>query len=238
VINGLRQQNLSKWEIRMMAQEASWASLPPDSRVRIAWVDCSPELLQPIAAQIRKECHVDVIPFLLDDIAESPALLETAGIDMFVTTINHYDEMRLLLRQCGRAGDPAERLVLSLSRQVVSGLATIGADDHIAVFYDSANFRRAVEMFLAEYGALGNYYYYSTRYGQENLEQQLAACNRVILPPDSRYMDKFTEKIRAICVKRGLKALPFESAVDYGSLLSLKERARRCWLEKAERQNG
>lgn len=234
LLTGLHKQGLSKWEVAMMAKEAAWSELASNEQIQVAWVDCSPELFRPVARQIEAECHVAVTPFLLDDLVRTPSMLADKGFDLIATTINHYEELEPLAALQEYAGVGFERLVLSMSRPVVSAAAGIESRDSIAVFYDSAMYRRSVEMFLVEFGAKARYHYYPMRYGTGSFTDRLQEWNLVIVPPDPEYMGNLPADIASICQKNGIRILRFENIIDYGSLQYLKERAQRCWLEKSD----
>jgi DNA-binding transcriptional regulator YhcF (GntR family) len=233
LLSTLKQQGLGKWEVEQMAREVAWAALTHNELVHVAWVDCSPELLEPVTRQIKDRCHVRVSSFLLNDIMEDPYALAGKNYDLIATTINHFDELKALAELPEYANASFERLVLSLGRTVVSTIAAIRPGDHIAVFYDSAMYRRSVEMFLAEFGAQAHYTYYPLRYGIEEFSHHIADCDLVIVPPDTSYMDGMVQKILETGRKNGVKTLLFENIIDYGSLLWMKERAQGCWLKKA-----
>jgi hypothetical protein len=233
LLSALKQRGLGKWEVEQMAREAAWAALTHSELVHITWVDCSPELLDPVTRQIKDRCHVRVSSFLLNDIIEYPYALAEKNYDLIATTINHFDELKAPAELPEYANTSFERVVLSLGRAVVSTIATIRFGGHIAVFYDSAMYRRSVEMFLAEFGVQAYYTYYPLRYGIKGFSYHIAGCDLVIVPPDTSYMDGMVQKILEIGRQNRVKTLLFENTIDHGSLLWMKERAQGCRLKKA-----
>jgi len=64
--------------------------------LKIALVECNPEILYQTAAQLRQLPGIDLYTFVLDDVRRYPYAL-AEDMDLIITTMTHYDELAELI---------------------------------------------------------------------------------------------------------------------------------------------
>lgn len=166
-IQRLRELNLSRRQMEELMLSRIWESMPQAQRLCVAWVDCSEELLEPMAAALRHACGVQVQPYLVWQAVAEPALLFKPECAAVVTSIMHYEELMTVpaLRTAR-----FETAVLPLSHNTVCALARLprGEGTRIAAVYATPQFREIIERYLEELGTTQPCDYFVLGTGKEN----------------------------------------------------------------------
>lgn len=226
VVARLRELGLNRGEIAALAQDCAWSRLQEQERPRLAWVDCCPEMLGPIARQIEVECGFSVGTMLLEEVAAAPECLEREYFHAVSTTIEHYEELDHNAREVlHRMGVTVDRVVLSLTPETVGAIAGIASGERVAVAHDTPVFFSNTNKYLAELGVKSNPL--PIALGEEALP---AAGDMpfqwLVLPPDERYRGGECGRMAKRARQLGAKTIHLCHTMDFGSLRYLKARAR------------
>lgn len=223
-------------ETEHLFKEYIWNHLPEDEKVRIAWVDCSVEILRDVEAEIELFCNARVTSLLLDDVFANWKLLSEGNYDVMATTINHYDEIRQWME---KKGEPPlkcdmEMVILTVSRMTVSQMAQIEQDMQVLVVYESEDYRYSIECYLKEFSVKGKIRYVNlsdiVTYLIDNTEKAA-----VILPQDFSFRGGKVKEIYLYCAERDIFCFAFQQVIDSGSMIHLKKQIQEQWVRKAEK---
>ena len=227
-------------EIERMFMESAWRHVPDSQRLKLAWIDCSEEILQDTAEEIAAFCNVHADSFLIDEIREDPSILNREKYDLFATTINHHDEVWATVKHVVEGGDriPVEKVVLSVSNETISNIAKLRGEKPIAVIYGGEWYRFSVECFLKEFGVVSPYAYIPVKNTIHELERNTSRYQAVILPQNPSYKDGLIKEIQLLCEKKGICSFLFHQYADQGSLYHLRGLVFKRWLDEAAASEG
>lgn len=229
----LTSEGLPLQEIEHLFLETAWETLPENEKLKVAWVDCSAEILKGTAEALEESCHVRAFPCLLGEVERDGASFIKQGYDVVVTTVNHYDALcDSLEKVAGPLPFHMEMAVLSVSRATVSQIAKIGDRTKVMSFYDSELYRYSVERYLQEFSVRAEITHVALNQALNILVRPETNPQTVILPQDSAYGGGLVGEIEKYCRKNGILCFPFQQMIDSGSLLHLKQRFQEIWLEK------
>ena len=229
----LNGSGLTFHEIENLFLERIWSRLPEREKVSVAWVDCSEEILKACAEELAGFCNAKVTPVLLDDVREDAGILISGGFDMVVTTINHVDDVKRLVKKKtgGELPFEVEMVVMSPSRLSISSVAKIEKSWTAVLIYHDEWYLYSMKRYLLELGMKGKGEYVRAEEALSYLER--ADKNTVvILPQDSDYMDGLPGKVRQYCEGHGLSCFQFCQTIDNGSLMHLKKKIQERWMKK------
>lgn len=186
--------------------------------VRIGAVDCSPEALVAMSAQIASLSHVDLYEYLLQPLIDSSQRFES-GLDLVVTTPTHFDQ----LSEKMHADKPPVRLVMGLSTDTALRLAMLPKEAKVGILCASERFSGVIMRTCEKYSALQTPPKALLFGDRDRTEQLLRTCDHLILPVS--YL-KFCSKLEQPLIKKFMEENPFvlfEYRVEKGSLLYLEE---------------
>lgn len=229
----LNGSGLTWHEIENLFLERIWSRLPEREKVRIAWVDCSQEILKACASELAASCNAKVIPVLLDDVREDAGILINGGYDMAVTTINHVDDVKRLVKKKngGKLPFEVEMVVMSPNRMTISRVARIGREQRAVLVYQEQWYLYSMKRYLKELGLKGRGEYIPIDRAFKYLEG--AGENTVvILPQDLEFMEGLPGKLLQYCEEHKLDCFQFCQAIDEGSLMHLKRKIQEFWIRK------
>lgn len=213
-----------------------WEHLPASEKLRLAWIDCSDEILQDTARELEKSCNVLVTPLLIDDLEADLSLLSGGGFDMVATTINHYDEV-IQLWERAMAEPPRfeiNTVVLTISKETISRIAKLEPDMQVIAVYGSELYRFSLQCYLEEFSVQGMIIYVPLDEVEKYLEQNTSR-KAVILPQDFSYQDGEVRRIFEYCMDHAIFCLAFQQIIDNGSLAHLKKRIQQKWSGDGEK---
>lgn len=220
-------------EIENLFLERIWNRLPEREKVRVAWVDCSKEILKACASELASACNAKVTPVLLDDVREDADILIRGGFDIAVTTINHVDDVKRLVKKKNRGKMPfeVEMVVMSPSRMSISRVARIGREQRAVLVYEDQWYLYSMKRYLKELGLKGRGEYVPIEQALEYLKD--AGENTVvILPQDTEFKEGLPGKLRHYCEEHKLDCFQFCQVIDDGSLMHLKKKIQEFWIKK------
>lgn len=190
-----------------------------DERIKIAFIDCSEEVLSITCKQIEKIKNVKVSTFLLEDLNKGLRIID-GDYDIIATTIYHYEEVsRLLLNKYSRV----EKLALNLSNKTISEMVKISEDEKISILYRSNNFLENIETQFRELKK--DNIRVSCRYSDEIffMDNELYGTDIMFVPNDCvETKNQEVLKVLDNFKLKGKRIIPFEYVIDEGSLLRLK----------------
>lgn len=199
----------------------------------MAWVDCSEEILKACAEELADFCNAGVAPVLLDDVREDAGILTDGNFDMVVTTINHVDDVKRLVKKKtgGELPFEVEMVVMSPGRLSISQVAKIDKRQTAVLIYQDEWYLYSMKRYLRELAMKGRGEYVRAGEALSYLEQ--ADENTVvILPQDSDYMEGLPIKIQQYCEEHGMTCFRFCQVIDNGSLMHLKKKIQERWMKK------
>lgn len=238
-VERLKDCGLSWHETEHLFFKYMWEHLPVPEKPRLAWIDCSDEILKDTAGEIEKSCNVLVTPLLIDDLEADLSLLSDGGFDIVATTINHYDEVMQIWERT--MGEPPRfelhTVVLTIGRETVSRIAKLEPDMRIVAVYRTELYRYSLECYLEELAVQGEIIYVPMEDAIDYLKQN-AGRKAVILPQDFSYQEGAVRRIFEYCMDCGIFCLAFRQIIDNGSLEHLKLHIQQKWSEEGETDTG
>lgn len=197
--------------------------------VRICAVDCSPEPLSVMCAQLSELPDVDVYEYLLQPVLDSPYRFQP-NADIVVTTPTHYDQ---LSRKMGQ-DTPMLRLVMDTSRGTLLQLARIPAEHMVGILCHSKRFASIMIEACEKYCALEK----KPLVGYFNDETSFSAVinysDQLILPPNYLRFTSSEQQQRINTAPFYAPPLIFEYGLETGSLIGLGERVNSLLAAKLQ----
>lgn len=103
--------------------------------LKVALVECNPEILSQTADQLRQLAGIEVYSYLLDEIRHYPYAL-AEEMDLIVTTVTHADEVESLTT----AGKKLARVALRLRPRCVGQLVKLPEDARLGILSSSLRY--------------------------------------------------------------------------------------------------
>lgn len=196
--------------------------------LKVAVVDCNPETLMHMSAQLRKIEDVELYSYLLSDILAYPYKL-SEEMDLVVTTTEHVEE----LRQCLAAPQKLLRVALRLSPRCVAKLVRLPAGKKVGLLCASEKFASLLLGACRQYS--DDDVQPSVRLFDRELDtKQYLSDKDVILVPDDyeRFFDAQTNlSLRELDENSRLIRCAYR--IDEGSTIHLEEKIARLKEKRA-----
>ena len=191
--------------------------------IQVALVDCNPETVSLVAAQLRAIRSIELHSFLLNEISVQPYRLEQ-GIDLVVTTNLHMQEVTRML------SDPQklEQAVLTPDPATVIELTGLPAGAKVGIVCKSSRFAAMVLRECSVYaktGQIGTFLF-----GGQELAEFLSEKDALILPADWEHLCSGEE--RQMIHAAGVHCIRYHCGMDRGSMLHLEERLQTIQKDK------
>lgn len=118
-------------------------------------------------------CNVGVAPVLLDDVREDAGILTEGNFDMVVTTINHVDDVKRLVKKKtgGELPFEVEMVVMSPGRLSISQVAKIDKRQTAVLIYQDEWYLYSMKRYLRELAMKGRGEYVRVGEALSYLEQ-------------------------------------------------------------------
>jgi len=197
--------------------------------VKIALIDCSPEALAQITAQMAPLTKVEVTRFLLDDIFANPARLGP-DLDLLVVTSTHAAQLAEFLH----ADRPLTTIVMTLSTDTVAQLARIPAEAKVGILCRSRRFGEITQRACERYCRLDSPPEVVRWDLDEDASALLARVDTLILPKAYQTLcppEQLPELQRYLGSGH---AVLYHYEMDQGSLLTLTEQVQAVLRARAE----
>lgn len=196
--------------------------------VRIAAVDCSPEALHSMIAQLSTFTYVDSFQFLLQPILDSTQTF-TPDVDIAVTTPTHLDQLQEKL-------PPDMQLipaVMALSSATVLQLARIKKDQQVGIICQSDRFCSLVQKACKQYCIL-SHPPTEARFGELN-ESFFKNLSAVIVPQGYLQFASQDELDLIQKFKEKSSVIQYEYNIQKGSLLYIEQQLEHIYKLKSQR---
>lgn len=118
-------------------------------------------------------CNAGVAPVLLDDVREDAGILTEGNFDMVVTTINHVDDVKRLVKKKtgGELPFEVEMVVMSPGRLSISQVAKIDKRQTAVLIYQDEWYLYSMKRYLRELAMKGRGEYVRAGEALSYLEQ-------------------------------------------------------------------
>lgn len=197
--------------------------------VKVGLIDCNPEALAQISAQMAPLTNVEITRFLLDDILATPERLGPE-LDLLVVTSTHVAQLAEFLD----TERPLVTVVMTLSNDTAVALARIPKDAKVGILCTSKRFGEIIQRAVDRYCELDTPPALCRWDLGETAHSLLKCADTIILP----------KAYQTLCPPGELPALEqylghsqsilYHFEMDQGSLLSLTEQARQVLRVRAE----
>lgn len=196
--------------------------------VRVALVECNPEVLAQIAPQLCRLPDVLLTTFLLDEVRAQPGAL-AAHEDMMITTTEHASELGKMTGQ----PEKIAKIALRLSSRSVSPIVRLAPGQHVGMAVRSLRFGRLLGQFLSSYTEgllldepclLDN---------PETLRAYLTGKTALLVPEgwESFCPAQSAALLRAFSHTQ--KLIPCAYSIDEGSAIYVREKLERLQLRRS-----
>ena len=200
--------------------------------LRIAWIDCTREMLYSTAQQIREHIHVNIDSFVLLDVLENPSIVN-GKYDLVVTTENH----RAALKEVINAKESIVSIRPSIANECGILIAKIPPHVPIWAFCETESYCRYVQRLMDQFekkNPLRFFFYHNEdlkSFDASATQSALIVPHDIALLADSQLMSRINHYRAA-----GGLCIPLQYVIDKGSLLLLGEKVQ--WLSNLKWNRG
>ena len=230
----LAESGFSDTDIDEMLQERVLLHRKKRGRIRAAWVECCPELLEYGKTIATSNEHLEITPLPLSTLGQLPTA-SLSAYDIILTAGNHEEEI-VTAAPC--AADAVVRLVFELTGPCIIALAKISSQEKVAVWSVSPTFLDIMHDKLGMFHNLGEVLNLTGEANLAAIEEKLQHCDVLIVPPEHEGLGKLG-MMAAIgrFAKNGGEVIRFAYQLDRGSFIHLEEKVNTL-LEKRARQGA
>ena len=150
MLDTLKELELSPSEVQIFVELRLREYARRGDKVKVALVECTPEILGQIAEGLRKAVGAEVRPLLLEDVLRYPYRLEEDA-DIVITTQTHAAELEKALP----AGKKLMRAALALRTESVREIAAILPGKNVKIACKSERFGRLMAEACKNYSRCG-----------------------------------------------------------------------------------
>lgn len=190
--------------------------------LKIAFVECNPEILSQAAEQLRRLSGIDVFTYVLDEVRRYPYAL-AEEMDLIVTTMTHSEEVLQLVT----ASKKIARVALRLQPRCVAQIVRLPDDAVVGILCGSLRYgellRQTCEAYADRVEVL-----------QPKLLGNAAGCAELLSSVDALLIPEQYEKYCTALELEQLKAfasqkplLPCAHQIDEGSFMYVEDKIRR-----------
>ena len=220
MLETLRSLSLSPEEMQIFVELKLRECLLHGSRVKLGFVECSPEILGQITDRLRDYPQIEVIPYLLEDILRYPYKIND-DTDLVVTSATHAAALEEALPDSRNL----VRMALAMRPQCVKNIAQLEKEARVGIVCQSERFFELLREVLKNYTETEEPKT-AFFFGGEDLAAYLKEKDAVLVP--ANYENFCSGKEAALLEKfsaRHILVLCSYQA-DQGSLYYLDERLR------------
>ena len=196
--------------------------------VKVAVIDCNPEVLQLMEAQLSQIPHTQVASFSLRQIAEIADKLNS-DYDIILTTTSHYSEVEEFIA----SNKVFSMLAMMTSTDTIIELAHLPENARAGVVCSSNNFLTIVRMNYSNMPTSGGRTLCAHLLGSEKLECFLKGKDVIIVPKhyETFASAKDIELIRDFEASGG-KLIHYDYVIDHGSYIHAEKLVRKSLNNK------
>jgi DNA-binding transcriptional regulator YhcF (GntR family) len=223
----LEDMGFSPMEVNIFLELKMREHAEQDRKVKVAVVECNPESLAQITEHMRNLVHVDLYPYLLDNVEAYPYILSD-DIELVVTTAKHADLLESMLP----AGSKIIRVALRLRPGCFSDIIRLRKKQSVGILCDSIRFGNLLHTTCQRYTEGLRLADPQTFSAVEDLDTYLADKDALLVPEsyEANRSSEVAQTLRAFQKKGTL--IPCAYELDEGSFLYLDVKTKRILEEK------
>lgn len=220
----------SKREIRIFLELKLRERDAMYQNVRVGVIDCNPEALDIIYAQLSEIPNVDISKFLLKDALSNPYRMEET-LDLVITTSNHLEDVQ----QLAKFRDKLMFMVLSPSQSTAVNLAKLAEGAAVGILCASQKFSEIIWAGCERFCTLQNPPEVALLGKTKEVEGFLARKDVLVMPKGYlRFCTKGEEKALGLFLAQGKQIISFDYQIDKGSFFYLRERIEQIYRSRDE----
>jgi len=222
MLNQLEEMNFSMLETKIFLDLKLRDREKIQENLKIALVECNPEVLAQAAEQLRSLHAVDLYTYVLDEIRRYPYAL-AEEMDLIITTVNHADEVGKLV------GAPKKmaRVALQLQPRCVGQIVRLPEDGTVGILCGSLRYGELLRQTCLAYADQVRILEPKLLGSSDVCGNLLPAVDAVLLPENYEMYCTHEEKkaLEAFGKEKSLLLCAYQ--IDEGSLMYVEDKIRR-----------
>ena len=215
----LEQLGFSIHEMHIFLQLKLQELAARQSNLKVAVVECNPEILAQLCEQLRRIDRLDLYSYVLDEVLAYPYKI-AEDMDLVITTQEHAEALEKMISSDRKIA----KIALSLRADCIARLVKLRAGERVGIVCDSLRFgdllTRACGVFAPQ-AAVDRPCLFSSCAGY------LAGKEAILVPENcERYADADTIQVLRDFSARG-EMIPCVYQIDEGSFMYLEERIEK-----------
>lgn len=195
--------------------------------LKIALVECNPEILSQAAEQLRQLNGIDLYTYVLDEVRHYPYAL-AEEMDLIITTMNHAEEVHQLVN----TNKKIARIALRLQPRCVGQIVKLPDDATVGILSGSMRYGELLRQTCSTYADRLQLLPPRQLGAAEGFDAMLAQADAVLLPDQ---YEKFCTRqeldaLAAFSARKPLLRCAFE--IDEGSFMYVEDKIRRLSEKK------
>ena len=218
----LEQLNFSISEMSIFIKLKLQERAAQQDNLKVAVVECNPEILSQLCEQLRQISHVDLYSYLLEDVLAYPYKIEEE-MDLVVTTQEHAEAIGEMMSSSQKIA----KIALQPHANCISQIVKLGAGERVGILCQSPRFgllmTRICDLFAPQAAVDAPCTFDS------NSADYLRDKSAILVPESyERYADAPSVKTVEDFAAHG-KVIACSYQIDDGSLMYLKEKLQKLW---------
>lgn len=190
--------------------------------LKIALVECNPEILAQISEQLRTLTGIDVYTYLIDEVRRYPYAL-AEEMDLIVTTITHSEEVHQLVT----ASKKIARVALRLQPRCVAQIVRLPDDAVVGVLCGSLRFGEMLRQTCESYADRVEILQPRLLGDPKGCEALLCKVDALLIPEQYEKYASAEERAQLEDFGRDKPLLPCAYQIDEGSFMYVEDKIRR-----------
>ena len=229
LLDKLEEMGFSQTEISIFLALKQRERTEDLSVVKVAVVECTPEMVSQLSEQIRSVKNIELYSYLFESVRQYPYTMDEET-DLVVTTAVHADYLESVLSDRKKIA----RIACRLSLETIANIAKLKTGDNLGILCGSVRFCDLIYQASRKYVRNVNFQKPQIFSDTTDLDAFLADKDAVLVPKNyEKYCSaEAAAKLRGF-EKRG-RLIPCDFEMDEGSFLSLEEKLRLLREEKTK----
>ena len=227
LLQQLEDMGFSPMEVNIFLELKMREHAEQDRKIKVAVVECNPESLSQITDHLRKLAHVDLYPYLLENVEAYPYII-TDDFELVITTAKHADFLESVLP----ASTKIVRVALRLRSGCFSEIIRLHKKQNVGILCDSIRFGNLLHTTCQRYTeglCLTDPQIFSS---VTDMDAYLADKDAVLVPEnyEASRSPQIVQALHSFRKKGSLILCAYE--LDEGSFLYLDVKTKRILEEK------
>ena len=195
--------------------------------LKIALVECNPEILSQAADQLRQLAGIDVYTYVLEEVRRYPYAL-AEEMDLIITTMTHADEVEQLVT----ASKKIARVALRLQPRCVGQIVKLPDDAVVGILSGSLRYGDLLRQTCASYADRVTILEPQLLGATDGCRELLGRADAILLPEGyEKYCSQADlEEIRAFAEKKPLLQCAYQ--IDEGSFMYVEDKIQRLQVKQ------